>query len=137
MARKLTYGIVSLALMFCVPAYAGQFDVATVLARAAQLQTSRGYVSNHVEGGHTHFDITASDGTLYEICPHPKMGLLHVMQGQALPGARLVIEIDLDNNVKPYNKNPFTSLIYYNKLSRSGLTYMADKAMKTIMDTPK
>lgn len=137
MTRKLACGTLLLALMFGVPANAGQFDVATVLERAAHLQKSRGYVSNHVEGGHTHFDIVASDGTPYEICPHPKMGLLHVMQGQALPGGRLVIEIDLDGNVKPYNKNPFTSLIYNNKLSRSGLGYMADKAMKTIMEKSK
>tara|TARA_R110001606_G_scaffold204564_1_gene352469 strand:- start:3 stop:416 length:414 start_codon:yes stop_codon:yes gene_type:complete len=137
MTWKLTFGPALLMLLLCSSANAGQYDVATVLERAAHLQKSRGYVSNHVEGGHTHFDIAASDGTPYEICPHPKMGLLHVMQGQALPGARLVIEIDLDNSVKPYNKNPFTSLIYHNKLSRSGLSYMADKAMKTIMETPK
>jgi hypothetical protein len=137
MVRKLGCGIALLTLVLCNSANAERIDVAAVLERAAQLQKSRGYVSNHVEGGHIHFHIAASDGTPYEICPHPKMGLLHVMQGQALPGARLVIEIDLDNTVKPYNKNPFTSLIYYNELSRSGLTYMAEKAMKAILDTPK
>ncbi|WP_417435192.1 hypothetical protein [Hoeflea sp.] len=137
MTRKLVYGIVMSTLMFGVPASAGQYDVATVLERAAHLQKTRGYASNHVKGGHTHFDIVASDGTPYEICPHPKMGLLHVMQGGALPGARLVIEVDLDSNVTPYNRNPFTSLVYFNSLSRGGLTYMAEKAMKTIMATSK
>lgn len=137
MTRKLVYGIVLLMLMSCMPANAGNYDVATVLERAAHLQNTRGYASNHVKGGHTHFDIVASDGTPYEICPHPTMGLLHVMQGQALPGARLVIEIDLDNNVTPYKRNVFTSLVYFNSLSRGGLSYMADKAMRTIMATPK
>ncbi|MEM5473340.1 hypothetical protein WNZ14_16540 [Hoeflea sp. AS60] len=121
----------------CSPVNAGQFDVATVLEHAAHLQKSRGYVSNHVKGGHTHFDIVAADGTPYEICPHPKMGLLHVMQGGALPGARLVIEVDLQNNVTPYNRNIFTSLAYFNQSSRRGLYYMADKAMKAIMATPE
>lgn len=99
------------------------------------MQKTRGYVSDHVEGGHTHFDIVAADGTHYEICPHPKMGLLHVMQGQAVPGARMVIEVNLENDVYPYKRNPFTSFIHYNKMSRSGLRYMADKAMLTIMST--
>ncbi len=137
MLRKLVYGAIVLTLINCSPVKAGQFDVAAVLEHAAHLQKSRGYMSNHVEGGHTHFDIVASDGTPYEICPHPKMGLLHVMQGQALPGARLVIEVDLQNHFTPYQRNIFTSLVYFNNSSRRGLSYMADKAMRTIMDTPE
>ena len=135
--QRVFCGILLLMFSLCFPASAEQFDVAAVLKHAAHLQKSRGYVSNHVEGGHTHFDIVAADGTPYEICPHPKMGLLHVMQGDAPPGVRLVIEVDLDNNVTPYNRNVFTSIIYYNKASRSGLTYMANKAMRTIMATSR
>ena len=137
MTWKLVCSVGLLTIMWCLPSGAGQHDVASVLEHAAGLQQSRGYVSNHVEGGHTHFDIVASDGTPYEICPHPAMGLLHVMQGDAMPGARMVIEVNLENEVYPYNRNLFTSLIYHNELSRSGLRYMADKAMQTIMDTPK
>ncbi|MEQ8479929.1 MAG: hypothetical protein RIC18_04660 [Hoeflea sp.] len=128
---------ISSVLMYCSSSHAGEYSVSQVLERAAYLQETRGYVSNHVEGGHTHFDISASDGTAYEICPHPKMGLLHVMQGGAIPGARMVIEINLENDVYPYNNNPFTTLVYRNKLSQSGLRFMADKAMKTIMETPQ
>tara|TARA_R110002012_G_scaffold57941_14_gene150137 strand:+ start:36061 stop:36438 length:378 start_codon:yes stop_codon:yes gene_type:complete len=117
------------------PANSEQFDVATVLERAAHLQKTRGYDSDHVKGGHTHFDIVTADGTPYEICPHPKMGLLHVMQAGGVPGARLVIEVDLQNNVTPYNRNIFTSIVHSNKASRSGLTYMANKAMRAIMAT--
>ena len=137
MTWKLTFGPALLMLLLCSPANAEQFDVATVLERAAHLQKTRGYASDHVKGGHTHFDIVTADGTPYEICPHPKMGLLHVMQAGALPGARLVIEVDLQNNVTPYNRNVFTSLVYFNKASQGGLTYMANKAMRTIMATPE
>ena len=59
------------------------------------------------------------------------------MQGQAIPGARLVIEINLANEVYPYNKNPFTSLAHANTSSRGGLRYMADKAKTAIMETSK
>lgn len=137
MTWKLTFGPALLMLLLCLPAHAEQFDVAAVLERAAHLQKIRGYASDHVKGGHTHFDIVTADGTTYEICPHPKMGLLHVMQGGALPGARLVIEVDLQSNVTPYNRNVFTSLVYFNKASQGGLTYMANKAMRTIMATPE
>ena len=137
MLRKLVFGSLVLTLVNCSPVSAGQYDVAAVLEHAAHLQKSRGYMSNHVKGGHTHFDIVAADGTPYEICPHPKMGLLHVMQGHALPGTRLVIEVDLRNNVTPYQRNIFTSLVHFNPSSRVGLHYMADKAMRTIMDTPE
>lgn len=137
MTWKLACGAALLTLMICSPTKSEQFQVANVLEHAAHLQKTRGYDSNHAKGGHTHFDIVAADGTPYEICPHPKMGLLHVMQGGALPGVRLVIEVDLQNNVTPYNRNVFTSLIYFNKASRGGLTYMANKAMQTIMATPR
>jgi len=137
MTWKLACSPALLMLTLWSPADAEQFDVGTVLERAAHLQKTRGYASDHVKGGHTHFDIVTADGTPYEICPHPKMGLLHVMQGGALPGARLVIEVDLQNNVTPYNRNVFTSLIYFNQASRGGLTYMANKAMSTIMATPE
>lgn len=137
MIWKQICGFAVIAVMYCSPSHAGQFSVVEVLEHAAYLQKTRGYVSDHVEGGHTHFDIVASDGTPYEICPHPKMGLLHVMQAQALPGARLVIELNLKNDVYPYNRNPFTRFIYFNNASRSGLRFMADKAMQTIMDTPR
>ena len=135
MIWKLAYSAALLMLAPCSSAKAEQFDVASVLEQAAHLQKTRGYVSDHVKGGHTHFDIVTADGTHYEICPHPKMGLLHVMQGGALPGLRLVIEVDLQNNVTPYNRNVFTSLVYFDKASRRGLTYMANKAMRTIMAT--
>jgi hypothetical protein len=137
MTWKLACSAVLLTLIPCSPVNSEQFSVATVLERAAHLQKTRGYASNHVKGGHTHFDIVAADGTPYEICPHPKMGLLHVMQGGAPPGVRLVIEVDLQNNVTPYNRNVFTSLVYANRASRGGLTYMANKAMQTIMATPR
>ncbi|MDF1607192.1 hypothetical protein PZ897_03280 [Hoeflea sp. YIM 152468] len=135
--RKHFSSIAMLGAMMSCPAHAEQESVAGVLDHAASLQKTRGYVSDHVAGGHTHFDVVASDGTPYEICPHPKQGLLHVMQGQSIPGARLVIEINLENDVYPYQRNPFTSLIHFNSLSRSGLRYMADKAMTAIMDTPR
>ncbi|MEQ9021143.1 MAG: hypothetical protein RLN82_00095 [Pseudomonadales bacterium] len=137
MRRIFLYGLVLMGLIYSSPAYAEPLDDATVLSHAANLQKTRGYVSNHVEGGHTHFDIVASDGTPYEICPHPDHGLLHVMQGEALPGARMVIEINLKNDVYPYDRNLFTSLVHSNQLSRSGLRFMADKAMRTIMETPQ
>ncbi|MDF2372317.1 MAG: hypothetical protein P1V21_16160 [Rhizobiaceae bacterium] len=137
MRRKLMCTIALLGAMFCSAGHAFEFTIARVLDHAASLQKTRGYLSNHVEGGHTHFDIVATDGTPYEICPHPKLGLLHVMQGQAMPGARMVIEINLENDVTPYKQNPFTTLVYSNRLSRSGLRFMADKAMSTIMQTPR
>ena len=137
MRRRFFRGLMLMGVIYSSPGYAEPLEVATVLSHAAHLQKTRGYVSNHVEGGHTHFDIVSSDGTPYEICPHPEHGLLHVMQGQALPGARMVVEINLKNDVYPYNRNLFTSLIYSNQLSRSGLRFMADKAMTTIMETPQ
>ncbi|WP_340159774.1 hypothetical protein [uncultured Hoeflea sp.] len=135
MTWKPACGSALLMLTLSSPANSEQFDVATVLERAAHLQKTRGYDSDHVKGGHTHFDIVTADGTPYEICPHPKMGLLHVMQAGGVPGARLVIEVDLQNNVTPYNRNIFTSIVHSNKASRSGLTYMANKAMRAIMAT--
>lgn len=137
MAWKLTCSAAQFMVLLCSSANAEQFDVANVLERAAYLQKTRGYASDHVKGGHTHFDIVTADGTPYEICPHPKMGLLHVMQAGAVPGARLVIEVDLQNNVTPYNRNVFTSIVHFNKASRSGLSYMANKAMRAIMATPE
>lgn len=137
MLWKTVFAASFMAAASCSASHAAQTDVASVLERAAHLQTTRGYVSDHVKGGHTHFDIVTSDGTHYEICPHPKTGLLHVMQGGAVPGARIVIEIDLDNKITPYKRNAFTSLVYFNPASRVGLRYMADKAMRTIMATPK
>lgn len=135
MTWKPACGSALLMLTLSSPANSEQFDVATVLERASHLQKTRGYESDHVKGGHTHFDIVTANGTPYEICPHPKMGLLHVMQAGGVPGARLVIEVDLQNKVTPYNRNIFTSIVQSNKASRSGLTYMANKAMRAIMAT--
>ena len=113
------------------------YDVKKVLEKATYLQKTRGYVSNHVEGGHTHFDLKAHDGSVLEICPHPKMGLLHVMQGDRIPGLRSVVEINLKNEVTPYNGNPFTTVLHRNSHSKSGLRHLANKGMRAIMETKK
>ena len=113
------------------------YTVADVLAKAAKLQQSKGFVSDHVEGGHTHFFIKAAGGYELEICPHPKMGLLHIMQAGRLPGTRLVVEVNLANEVTPYKRNILTTIVHQNSHSSGGLRYLADKGMRAIMDAPE